>query len=90
MPLFLVVALEGSSAAVDAAVVSKYPESSFKIESGKWAVNAPDVTIGRELAVKLGIRETQTHVIVPIRAYTGRANPDLWEWLAAQSAKANA
>jgi hypothetical protein len=90
MPLFLIVALQASSAAVDAAIASKYPDNSFKIESGKWAVNAPDATIGRELAVNLGIRDSQSHIIVPIRGYTGRANPDLWEWLAAQSAKANA
>jgi hypothetical protein len=90
MPLFLVIGLKDSSAEVDAAVESKYPDSSFKIEPGKWAINAPDVTIAKELAVKLGVRETQSHIIVPIRGYSGRANPDLWEWLAAQSAKVNA
>jgi len=86
MPLFLVVALQNSALAVDAAVSSKFPEGSYEIESGKWAVNA-DVTTARELSTKLGIRETQSHIVFPLRGYSGRAKPDLWEWLSAQSAK---
>ena len=89
MPLFLVIALKDSAPAIDAAVESNYPGSSFEIEAGKWAVNA-DVTIAKELATRLGIRETQSHLILPIRGYTGRAKPDLWEWLSAQTAKDDA
>jgi hypothetical protein len=88
MPLFLVVALKDSAPFVDEAVASKFPENSYKIEPGKWAVNA-DATTAKELAVKLGVRETQSHLVVPIRGYSGRAQPDFWEWLAAQSAKIN-
>lgn len=86
MALFLLVALQNSGPAIDEAVAANFPETSYKIEPGKWAVNA-DVTTSRELAVRLGIRETQSHIAVPIRGYTGRAKPDLWEWLSAQSAK---
>ena len=89
MPLFLVVALQNSGPAIDEAVASKFPDTSYKIESGKWAVNA-DVNTSRELTTKLGVRETQSHIAVPIRGYTGRAKPDLWEWLSAQSAKTDA
>jgi len=89
MALFLLVALQNSGPAIDDAVESHFLETSYKIESGKWAINA-GVTTARELAVKLGIRETQSHIVVPIRGYSGRAKPDLWEWLSAQSAKADA
>jgi hypothetical protein len=88
MPLFLVVALQNSGPDVDEAVASSFPDDSYKIEPGKWAVNA-DVTTAKQLSTKLGIRATQSHIVVPIRGYSGRSQPDLWEWLAAQSAKIN-
>jgi hypothetical protein len=89
MPLFLVVALQTSAPAIDAAVASHFSDDAYKIEPGIWAINA-DVTTGKELSVKLGIRETQNHIIIPMRTYFGRAKPDLWEWLSAQSAKVDA
>ena len=89
MPLFLVIALQNSAPAIDAAVASQFPDDSYKVEPGKWAVNA-EVKTAKELSIKLGIRETQSHIIVPIRGYSGRSQPDLWEWLSAQSAKIDA
>ena len=89
MPLFIVVALQNSGPAIDEAVASEFPDTSYQIEPGKWAVNA-DVPTSKAISNKLGIRETQSHIIVPIRGYTGRAKPDLWEWLSAQSAKVDA
>ena len=85
MPLFFLVALKDGASAVDAAVDANYASTSYKIEPGKWIVNATDITTSRELTVKLGLRETTSHFAVPVKGYTGRANPDLWEWLAAQS-----
>jgi hypothetical protein len=89
MALYLVLSLKDSAPAIDAAVASQFSGNSYKIEPGKWAVNA-DATTAKELSIKLGIRETQTHIIVSVRGYSGRANPDLWEWLSAQSAKIDA
>ena len=88
MALFAVFALKNSNDAVDHAVGQIYPDSSYKIESGKWIVTA-DVTTAKELGIKLGLRETVSHITFPIRGYSGRAQPDLWEWMAAQSDKAN-
>ena len=56
----------------------------YKIESGKWIVDSA-LTTARELSTDLGLRETQTHVVFSIRGYSGRAQPDLWEWLAAKA-----
>jgi hypothetical protein len=90
MALFAVIALKDASIGVDEAVGSQIPpDKSYKIESGKWVVSAEDVTTARELSTKLGLRETLTHVVISLRGYSGRAQPDLWEWLAAQSEKAN-
>ena len=87
MPLFAVIALKNSGQAIDEAISAAIPtENSFKIESGIWVLNA-DATIAKDLAVKLGIREKESHLILPIRGYSGRAQPDLWEWLSAQSTK---
>lgn len=88
MVVFLIVALKDSTAAVDYAVLTKFPDSSYKIEPGKWVVNAPAAT-AKELAIALGLRETSSHLIIPVRGYSGRAQPDLWEWLSAQTAKAD-
>ena len=88
MAIFFVVALHDSTAAIDNAVSAKFPTSSYKIEPGKWAVSA-DATTSKDLSTALGIRSTESHLIVSIRGYTGRAQPDLWEWLSTQSAKAD-
>ena len=89
MPLFAVIALKNSASAIDEAMRTLVPgEGSYQIEPGKWVVNE-DVSTAKELAVKLGIRERESHLILPIRGYTGRAQPDLWEWLSAQSGKTN-
>lgn len=89
MALFAVVALKSSSVAIDEAVGRTPPTDSYKIEDGKWFVNA-DVTTARELAIKLGLRGTpMTYLVLPVRGYSGNGSPDMWEWLAAQSAKAD-
>ena len=86
MPVFLVVALKDSAESVDAAVAKMDTEKAYKVEPGKWFVNA-HFTVARQLADSLGLRETNAHLVVPVRGYSGRAEPDLWEWLSAQSGK---
>jgi hypothetical protein len=85
MALFAVIALKESASGVDEAV-GRLPETNrYKIESGKWIVDS-DLTTAREVSTALGLRETQTHLVLSIRGYSGRSQPDLWEWLAAKSA----
>jgi hypothetical protein len=87
MALFAVIALKEAGPTVDQAV-EKMGSPSYKIEVGKWVVNST-ATTAKELSVNLGLRETTTHLVFSIRGYSGRAQPDLWEWLTAQSDKAN-
>jgi len=82
MPLFAVLALKDSDSAVDAAVRREFPNDSYQIEDGKWIVNA-DVATAKQLSSALGLREA-AHLVLSMRGYSGRAQPDLWEWLAAQ------
>jgi len=90
MALFLVVALQSSTPSVDLAVPLKFPATDFyKIEDGKWIVESSLAT-SKELSEFLGLTSTATHFVVPVRGYFGRAQPDLWEWLAAKTSKANA
>ncbi len=89
MALFAVIALKDSASVVDETVGRLYPNVSYKIENGKWIINADSVT-AKQVSTHLGIRDTQAHLIISIRGYSGRANPDLWEWLAALSEKADA
>lgn len=84
--LFAVIALKDSAEAVDQAMTIHYPASSYKIEPGKWVVNAADASTAKELSTQLGLATAQLHLILPIRGYFGRAQPDLWEWLAKTNA----
>lgn len=84
MALFAVIALKESTSAVDSAVEKLPASNRHKIEPGKWIVDSL-LTTARELATELGLLEAQTHVVLSIRGYSGRAQPDLWEWMAAKS-----
>jgi hypothetical protein len=89
MALFVVIALQNSNDDVDQSVTINFTSDVYyRIESGKWVINA-NVTTARELSDKLGIREKAAHLVMPVKGYSGRAQPDLWEWLAAQSEKIN-
>lgn len=88
MSLYFVVALSGSSSVVETAVNKTFPATDvFKIEDGKWMIDAP-LTISKEVSEKLGISTGANHVVVPVRSgYYGRAQPSLWEWLSAKASK---
>jgi hypothetical protein len=86
MALFFLVALQDSAPAVEVAVSAKVAAGSvYEIESGKWILDSP-ATTSKDLADSLGITDGVPFFIVPVRGYFGRAQPDLWEWLAAKTA----
>jgi len=85
MATYILVSLGNFAQAVDDAIEkSTLPGDRHKIESGKWLINSPIVT-SKEIADKLGVSDTTTFMICPIRGYYGRASSDVWEWLAAKS-----
>lgn len=91
MALFFVVALQGAEASVDEAISAKILATDlYKIESGKFVVDAPTISTSKELSEFLGLLSAYSHFIVPVRGYYGRSKPDLWEWLSAKTSKANA
>jgi hypothetical protein len=84
MALFFLVALKDSAPAVGTAISTKIAAGSvYEIESGKWIIDSP-ATTSKDMADSLGLTDTP-YFIVPVRGYFGRAQPDLWEWLAAKS-----
>lgn len=85
MALFMVLALKDSGETVDSAVREEF-EDVYQVEPGKWIINA-DLATARQVSEQLGMREKSAHLVLSIRGYSGRAQPDLWEWLAAQSEK---
>jgi hypothetical protein len=86
MPLFFLVALRDSIPAIEGALSKVPPEDLYTIENGKWIVSSA-ATTAKNLAESLGLSEsTTTFVVVPVRGYFGRAQPDLWEWLAEKTA----
>lgn len=86
MALFAVIALKDSDAAIDQAMTAHFPLGSYKIEPGKWVVNAADVSTAKDLTTKLGLDPAALHLVVAVRGYFGRAQPELWEWLAKTNA----
>jgi hypothetical protein len=87
MALFLVVALKDSAPVIGAAITAKIPaDRVYKIEHGKWVLHSDSIT-AREVSEQLELVEATSHLIVGFRGYYGRAQPDLWEWIAAKSAK---
>jgi hypothetical protein len=86
MALFFLVALQSSAPEIQTALSTKIaPGSLYLIESGKWIVESP-ATTSKDLSDSLGIADTLSFLVVPVRGYFGRAQPDLWEWLAAKTA----
>ena len=86
MALFLIVALQNSAPAFQLALSSKIaPESLYTIETGKWIVDSP-ATTSKNLADSLEVWAKEPFLIIPVTGYFGRAQPDLWEWLAAKIA----
>ncbi len=85
MPTYLLISLGAFSEAVDAAVQAKIPkEDSHQLEPGKWLISSFAAT-SKEVSDGMGISDSVTFFIAPIRGYFGRAKPDIWEWLAAKS-----
>lgn len=85
MATYLLVALGANALTVDGAVQGALAaEERHQIESGKWLIRSPLLT-SKEISDKIGLSETTTHLVFPIRGYYGRARSDIWEWLAAKS-----
>jgi hypothetical protein len=90
MALFFVVALQSSTQAVENAITSKIPATDlYKLEAGKWMIDS-GLSTSKEVSDSLGLTANASHFIVPVRGYFGRAQPDLWEWLAAKTSKTHA
>jgi hypothetical protein len=87
MALFLVVALKESAPVIEAAIAAKIPPDRFyKIEDGTWVIDSNSIT-AKDVSEHLNLADPTSHITVGFRGYYGRAQPDLWEWIAAKSAK---
>jgi hypothetical protein len=85
MVTYILIALGAFASTLDAAVEAAVPkEDRQQLEPGKWLLTSALVT-SKDVADKLGISETVTFIICPIRGYFGRTRSDVWEWLAAKS-----
>jgi hypothetical protein len=85
MALYFLVALQNSAPAFQTALSSKIEAANFyTIEDGKWIVESA-ATTSKDFSESLGsVAKESTFVVVPVTGYFGRAQPDLWEWLAAK------
>jgi hypothetical protein len=82
---YILIALGTSASALDAVVEAVIPkEDRQQLESGKWLLTSALIT-SKDVSDQLGVSETTTFIICPIRGYFGRTRSDVWEWLAAKS-----
>ena len=82
MSVFLVLSMADTSAVLEARIESICGESGkFALKDGAWFVVFEGST--HLLAEKLGVRggETEPALVLPFTNYSGRASPDIWDWL---------
>lgn len=82
MSAYLILATDTTYAKLEAKVDEHFAETSkFFLRDGAWLVDYDGTT--QLLSEKLGIRagDTEPGVVFLIANYSGRAAPDIWEWL---------
>jgi hypothetical protein len=63
-----------------------FPVLDYKVTESSWFLIAPNTVITRELSDSLGITDGSVSggILLRVENYFGRANKDIWEWLAAK------
>jgi hypothetical protein len=63
-----------------------FPLLNYRVTDSSWLLIAPNTVITRELSDSLGITDGSVSggVLVRVENYFGRANKDVWEWIAAK------
>ena len=89
--VFFVTALKESKDVIKEAVEREYAQSLYVVAPDKWFVSTSEEVTARQVATKLGIIKSEgvSGLVLSVGGYSGRAQPDMWEWLAAQSGKTN-
>ena len=87
MPVFVIILNRRQEMVVPR--IEKFPEADrYRIKGDVWLVNY--LGTSRSLAENIGIRGSSrggpTGVVFPILDYSGRASPDLWDWLKLRTA----
>ena len=90
MAIYLVMAMKETQAPEMASQVERvFPEDShYVVAPDKWFVST-EISTARQVAEKLGIigSKSVSGIVVSVGGYSGRAQPDVWEWLAAKLTK---
>jgi hypothetical protein len=77
--------------ALSARIKAAFPDSYFQVSACHWLIVASGTT-AREVAEKLGITDgsTGSGIVYSVSSYWGRADPQIWEWIAAKMSVRNA
>ena len=61
-----------------------FPDEHIRVWPGVWFVNSPTTSTPKEISDALGITggKNGLGLVMPVFLYFGRANSDVWEWLA--------
>lgn len=92
MALFFVTALYDPQATIETAIIQNFPKDYYKVTADKWFVSADSVT-AKQMSDTIGLTDkpavagNPTGIVISVGGYFGRAQPDLWEWIAAKSNK---
>lgn len=88
MALFVVIAVENDTLALDNLVQSKFGNDAFKLPRGEWLVSYSGTS--KQLADDLLISNGEVGVAAVVLAFSGhwgRASSSVWEWIAANQNK---
>ena len=86
MQVFAVFAVENTTLVQDR-LATHYPDQFWNIGNSAYLLATKDETT-RGVSTKLGLGDKlegqplTSGVIIPVTAYHGRGNPDMWEWIA--------
>ena len=76
---------------IEAEIKTKYPNDYYQLGDGQWIIASAGETT-RGVCDQLGITTARTGnaVVVAFTNYFGRANKEIWEWMAAKLGAQNA
>jgi hypothetical protein len=88
MAVFFVTALSESQPVLDLAIKQKFPNSFYVVEPDKWFIHVDGLATAQHVSDVLGITSAATQsihgIVVSVAGYFGRAQPDVWKWLASK------
>jgi hypothetical protein len=86
MTIFVVFRVK-ASACMRAAIARVYPNDSFDLGNNEWLISAEGTpkTVSDSLGITSHPDTIGAAIIFKVEGYSGRASPDIWNWIKSKS-----